>query len=144
MIHIGIYLFAGTPIQFALLEQAAFQTPLNHSYACLAQEVLKNADGTTVLKLSDIRLEAFRTAGFMEFSSCKFNWFVPICQAIVISYALLNAPKLSFTTMVRSGFNMKGSYEKFQLKRMCSGFNMDVCILSLETILLLMHLPLLP
>jgi len=59
----------GTPISFEIVKQSAFQTPLNHSYACLAQEILKSADGNTTVKFSDVRLEAFTTTGFMEFSS---------------------------------------------------------------------------
>lgn len=51
---------AETPFAVDLKNKAAFQTPLNHSYACLAQEVLKSDDGTIVLKFSDIRVEAFK------------------------------------------------------------------------------------
>jgi len=56
---------------FSLLNKAAFQTPLNHSYSCMVQEMLKSDDGSVTVKLSDIRMEAFRqtAAGNKNFSA---------------------------------------------------------------------------
>ncbi|OXA51562.1 lysosome-associated membrane glycoprotein 1 [Folsomia candida] len=48
---------------FNILDKAAFQTPFNHSYSCLQQETLKSEDGFVTLKLTDMRLDAFRKTG---------------------------------------------------------------------------------
>jgi len=49
-----------TAYKFSIEGQAAFQTPLNHSYSCMQEEKIKAEGGFVTLKLSDIRLEAFR------------------------------------------------------------------------------------
>ena len=61
--------FADKSEEFEILNASAFQTPLNHSYSCLVQEELKNANVT--IKMSDVRMEAFmgRTPGHREFSA---------------------------------------------------------------------------
>jgi len=43
----------------AIVNQAAFQTPLNHSYSCLVQEVLKTPDDMFTMKFTDIRMQAY-------------------------------------------------------------------------------------
>jgi lysosomal-associated membrane protein 1/2 len=61
----------GTDFNFSMMNKAAFQTPLNHSYSCMQQEILKSDDGLVSVKLSDIRLEAFRKTaqGHKDFSA---------------------------------------------------------------------------
>ncbi|ODM99918.1 Lysosome-associated membrane glycoprotein 1 [Orchesella cincta] len=53
-----------------LLNKAVFQTPINHSYSCFAEEVLKSDDSSFQLKIREIQLEAYRstTGGHSEFS----------------------------------------------------------------------------
>ncbi|CAL8094859.1 unnamed protein product [Orchesella dallaii] len=54
-----------------LLSKAVFQTPLNHSYSCFAEEVLKTESGSFALKIREIQLEAYRSTaeGHSEFSA---------------------------------------------------------------------------
>ena len=53
-----------------------FQTPLNHSYSCLAEEVVKSKDDINndfTLRIREIQLEAYRAnaPGHHEFSAGK-------------------------------------------------------------------------
>lgn len=54
-----------------------FQTPLNHSYSCLAEETIKTEKGEFVLKIREVQVEAFRASqpGHKEFSAGSlFVW----------------------------------------------------------------------
>jgi lysosomal-associated membrane protein 1/2 len=58
-----------TDVKFIASSKAMFQTPLNHSYSCMQQEIIKSDDDHVTIKLSDIQLEAFRTTGYRKFNS---------------------------------------------------------------------------
>jgi len=70
----GIVYAGDEAVSIKMTSKAAFQTSLNHSYSCLAQEVLKNDDESAddvQMKFEDIRIEAFRKTapGHKEFSA---------------------------------------------------------------------------
>lgn len=86
-----------------------FQTPLNHSYSCLAEETIKTEKGEFVLKIREVQVEAFRAGqpGHKEFSAGSFgmeNWrlliFI-ICNIIdLVPFAAIQCPADDATDVV--------------------------------------------
>lgn len=59
------------PFRGHLVNMATFQTPLKHSYSCLAEETLESPKANFTLKIREVQLEAYRLTppGHREFST---------------------------------------------------------------------------
>jgi len=71
MLHLNSTNSTEEKVEKHLLNLGTFQTPLKHSYSCLAEETLKSPAGDFSLKIREVQLEAYRLTapGHREFST---------------------------------------------------------------------------